>query len=68
MAKLIGEVFPEIHLHDPVPYIVEQTLEKWGEFQTGEDVFLTTGDMAESRDSAKLAFGVDAEFEYVEIG
>ncbi len=68
MTKLIGEVFPEVRCHDPIPFIVEQTLETWGDFQSGEDLFLTTGDMAESKKSAKLAFKVEAEFDYVEIG
>lgn len=67
MKKLIREVFPMVRCHDPIPFIVERMLEKWGDFLSGEDIFLTTGDLAESRYSAKSAFKVDANFKYAKI-
>jgi len=68
MTKLIGESFPTVNCHDPIPFIVKQILEKWGKFYSGEDSFLTTGNTIESDHSAKLAFGIVAKFEHTNIG
>jgi len=67
MTQLIGELFPELRCHDPIPFIVERFLDQWGEFQQGPDLFITTGDLAESQYAAQMAFGVAAVFEKVEL-
>ncbi len=62
LIKTINAIYPKITCHDPIPYIVEQKLAEWREFQPGESHFITTGDKTQSAFSTKKAFGLDVQF------
>ncbi len=67
LVKLIGEIFPKVRCHDPIPFLVSRKLKCWNQFEAGNDVFLTTGEVLSSGASAMAAFGVEADFEIVKL-
>lgn len=60
---IVAELLPETKLYDPVDYTLAYVRERfvWPRTGPAHDVFMTTGDVSQTRESARAAFGLEMD-------